>query len=158
MNETATNTFGKIIEPEPIAYSFNTPGWHIVFAIFVAALVVIGIRQIYIYKKNAYRRKAIKHINSLAATNENSLVFQINYLLKAMAIQLFGREKVASLFGNQWFHFLNSNLPEKVRTAYDFECFSKAIYDNKAGLNESEKESLITFALTWVKYHKVNNV
>ena len=158
MSETASNTFGRIIEPDPIAYSFNTLGWHIVFAVFVAALVLAVIWQMYTYKKNAYRRKAVKHIQSLAIAKETSLAFELNYLLKTMAIQLYGRKKVASLFGSQWFMFLNSNLPNKVKTAINFERFISAIYDAKTVLSDSEKESLVNFALTWVKYHEVKNV
>lgn len=157
MNESATyNSIGKLIEPEPIAYSFNTPGWYMVFSLLLLTALVIVFFQYRKYRKNAYRREAVKQIESLVQQN-TSVVYEINKHLKVMALGLFGRKKVASLFGLEWFTFLQSTMNVKVPDAkISFEEFSKALYDSSYKLNETKENELVEFAILWVKNHHVN--
>ena len=157
MNENATyNSIGKLIEPEPIAYSFNTPGWYLVLGLLLVTVLFVAIFQYRKYYKNKYRRDALKQIRSFAR-QKNGLVYNINKLLKSMAIRLFGRRKVASLNGTEWFAFLQSTMKTKVIfKESSFDEFSKALYNSNHKLNENKKNELIEFAVLWVKNHHVN--
>lgn len=74
-----------------------------------------------------------------------------------MAIRLFGRRKVASLNGTEWFAFLQSTMKTKVIfKESSFDEFSKALYNSNHKLNENKKNELIEFAVLWVKNHHVN--
>jgi len=56
---------GEIIEPEAIRFSFNTPGWYILAIFSCMVVVYLLIKWIINYRKNAYRREAIKQITAL---------------------------------------------------------------------------------------------
>ena len=157
MNESAKNSaLGLLIEPDPIGYSFNTPGWYIVMGIILLAMVVFAIYQYRKYLKNAYRRNALVQIENMAKRNEAGLAFEINRMLKILAIQLFGRERVAALCGKEWFVFLHSTM--KSEEEPDFDAFAQAIYNSDYVLSDTQKTQLIDFSTSWVKKHDVKNV
>lgn len=159
MNETSTynSTIGQLIEPESIAYSFNTLGWYLVFGLLVLLVLFVAIRQYWKYRKNAYRREAVTQIKDFIQQKNENLVFELNELLKRMTIMLYGRKKVASLYGLEWFNFLvsTSNKQSSVSTE-NFNEFTKALYNNSYELTETQKTELAEFAILWVENHRIN--
>lgn len=159
MNDTLTynSSIGSLIEPEVIAYSFNTPGWYVVFGLVVLFALVIGIIRYRKYKNNAYRREAVKQIETIIQQENNNTIYEINILLKIIALRLFGRRKVASLIGEEWFQFLNAsmnirgNIQEK-----QFEKFTNALYNPVTKLDKHSIEEFAEFANLWVKNHNAN--
>ncbi len=158
MNETTiNNSIGQLIEPEPIGYSFNTPGWYFILGLLILTALIIALLRYRQYKKNAYRREAVSQIEILIQQKNKNLVFEINVLLKRMAILLFGRTKVAALYGNDWFVFLQSKLKTKATIPQkNFDEYSKAIYNKDYQLNEQRVNELAEFAIIWIKNHRVN--
>lgn len=157
MNEADINSsIGQIIEPDPIKYSFNTPGWYLVLALLVLFILIIAFLRYRRYKKNAYRREALSRLSEMVQEDRATLAFEINKLMKILSIQLFGREKVASLIGEPWFSFLNKTMNSKKNT--NFEVFTKAIYNSDYTLSETEKTALVAFATCWIKNHDRKNV
>lgn len=157
MNETVINSsIGQLIEPEPIGYSFNTPGWYLVLGVLLLVTLVIALVQYRKYLKNAYRREALARVEELVQSDQDSMAYEINKLLKIVAIRVFGRERVAAMFGIQWFNFLNSASNSQLNV--DFEEFDKAIYNTGYSLGEKEKTKLVELATTWIKKHDVKNV
>jgi hypothetical protein len=158
MNETTiNNSIGQLIEPEPIGYSFNTPGWYFVLGLLILTALVIALLQYRKHKKNAYRREAVSQIEALIQQKNENLVFEINTLLKTKAMHIFGRKKVAALYGSDWFTFLQSklktttNVPRK-----NFEEYSKAIYNSDYKLNEQRVNEFVEFTIIWIRNHRVN--
>ena len=148
---------GQLIEPDPIGYSFNTPGWTMVFALLILTGIVIAIFQYRKYKKNAYRREAVKQIEALFQEKKENLVFEINTVLKIMAIHLFGRKTVAALYGNEWFKFLQSKLKKQpILIEKKMDEYTQALYNKDYQLNEKTKNELVEFAILWIKNHRVN--
>lgn len=159
MNETATYNpaISQLIEPEPISYSFNTPGWYMVFVLLILAGLIIAILQYRKYRKNAYRRSGIKEIENIIQNKKEVAAFEINQLLKKMAIPLFGREKVAALYGADWFNFLilTTNKTTTLPTNH-IQKFTLALYNSTYQLTETQMNELKEFAVLWVKNHRVN--
>lgn len=158
MNDTITyNSIGQLIEPDPIGYSFNTPGWYMILGLFLLVAIIIGIVQYRKYKKNAYRREAVRKIESIALQKNEKLVYEINTLLKSIAIHLFGRKKVAAIYGIDWFRFLQSKLKTKpVLAEQNFEEYTKALYNKDYQLKKDAANELVEFAIHWIKDHRVN--
>ncbi|WP_347839228.1 DUF4381 domain-containing protein [uncultured Draconibacterium sp.] len=159
MNETETynSAIGALIEPDPIGYSFNTPGWYIVLGIMLLTVFVIGLLQYRKYKKNTYRREALKSIDTILQKKENKVVYEINVLLKTIAFQIFGREKVAYLSGLDWFVFLNSTMNSEHSFANaDMEKWAAALYNPSKSLDEKTLNEWADFAILWIKNHRVN--
>ena len=161
MNDTTTYQpeLGQLIEPDPVKYSFNTPGWYIVLGVILTIVLIVVFIQYRKYRKNAYRREALIEVENILLTKNNSAVFEVNRLLKILAIRLFGREKVASLYGKEWYEFLISTLNERQSTpSFSFNNFSKAMYNPEQQLSEKQMDELMEFATHWIKNHDVKNV
>jgi hypothetical protein len=159
VNETSAynSTIGQLIEPESIAYSFNTPGWYLIFGLLVLIALVIAILQYWKYRKNAYRREAVEQIKDFIQQKNENVVFELNELLKRMTIALYGRKKVASLYGLEWFNFLVSTTNKQSLVSTDsFNEFTKAHYKTSYELTETQRTELAEFAILWVENHRIN--
>lgn len=159
MNETSTynSTIGQLIEPESIAYSFNTLGWYLVLGLLVLIVLFVAILQYRKYRKNAYRREAVAQINDFIQQKNENVVFELNELLKRMTIVLYGRKKVASLYGLEWFNFLVSTSKKQSSVSTEnFNEFTKALYNNSYELTETQVTELAEFAILWVENHRIN--
>lgn len=159
MNDTLTynSSIGSLIEPEVIAYSFNTLGWYVIMGLVVLFVLIVGIIRYRKYKMNAYRREAVKQIETIIQQENNNTIYEINTLLKILALRLLGRRKVASLIGEEWFLFLNSsmNLQSDIQEN-QFEKFTNALYNPATKLDKHSIEEFAEFATLWVKNHNAN--
>ncbi len=158
--EKYNSAIGNLIEPESISYSFNTPGWYLVFGLILLAIIIVAFIQFRKYKKNEYRRQAISEIENIKQIeNRTESILQLNNLLKIIAIQIYGRTKVAALYGKQWFGFLASsiNKTENIPTN-SFDDYTKALYNNNFILNDTQFNDFVSFAGLWIKKHKKTDV
>lgn len=154
--ETYNSSIGKLIEPERIAYSFNTLGWLIVLGILLLSLALFLLIRWRKYQKNAYRREAITKINNIDQVPQQQHFFLINEILKKTSIQRFGRRKVAPLYGIEWFEFLKSTIASKTVPNYDFESFTMAIYQQDNEIDNKLTQDFTEFALLWLNKHRSN--
>ena len=94
--------------PEPVSWWPPAPGWWLVAFVTLAALsaFLYFLRRRIV--KNRYRKVALKMLSELDG-QDNGLVQleEISALLRRVAIQAFGREKVAVLAGEAWLAFLD---------------------------------------------------
>ena len=158
--EKHSSSFGNLIEPESISYSFNTPGWYLIFGLIFLAIIIIAFIQFRKYKKNAYRRQAIVKIeNIMEIENRTESIFELNSLLKIVAIRIYGRSKVAALYGKQWFEFMAKSIKKTGDIpTNNFDDFAITLYNKDFSLNETQYNSLIAFAILWIKNHKKTDV
>ena len=158
--EKYSSSFGNLIEPESIAYSFNTPGWYLIFGLILLLIIIVAFIQFRKYKKNEYRRQAIVEIENITKIeNRSESILELNSLLKIVAIRIYGRTKVAALYGKQWFEFMTTTIKktENIPTN-NFDNFSKALYNKDFSLNETQYNSLVAFAILWINNHKKADV
>jgi len=158
MNETGVNTsaLGQLIEPDPVPYSFNTPGWYAVLILLLIIFLLIAFFQYRKYRRNAYRREALQKLEQIENSGY-SVVYAINLLLKTLAIQLFGRRTVADLHGPTWFLFLSSKLEKHPGlTDQSIDEYTLALYNDQFQLDEKRRKELVAFARLWILKHKVN--
>lgn len=158
MNETATyNSLGQLIEPDTIQYSFTSPGWYAIYSLLVLCILVIAAVKYRNYLKNAYRREAVEEVKNIAQHKKETAVLEINLLLKRMAIQLFGRKKVAALHGNEWFNFLTQTSAKTSNiSSTNIDEFTMALYDNSYQLNEVQLKQFSELAISWIRNHRTN--
>ena len=159
MNENGTNmsNLQHLIEPDPIRYSFDTPGWHLVLILLIIILLVTAFIQYRKYRKNAYRREALQKLEAIKAGENSNMVYDINLLLKTISICLFGRQNVANLYGTEWFLFLTTKIKNTpVISQGSIEAFNLALYNNNYELDELQRDELLAFSELWIKKHKVD--
>lgn len=145
------NTIGELIEPTSIAYSFNTLGWYLLLGLLFFVLLLWAFVKWRKYRRDAYRREGVAAVNRSLTSDVDNAFYEINKLLKIMAIELYGRREVADLYGTEWFSFLVSTLDEKVVCPpYDFKMFADAIYTKNTNAKLSDFSD---FALLWINNH-----
>ena len=76
------------------------PGWWIVAAAGLAAVVIVSVAAVARYRADAYRREALRELDSVEPCG-------ISTVLKRAALAAWPREKVAALTGAAWLAFLD---------------------------------------------------
>jgi len=146
--QEALLNLGPLYEPEPVAFTFDPIGWKILAVLIVALILIIFFLWLRRYRHNKYRRTALAHLSKI---DDPQLLPEIFVLLKSTAIQTFGREKVGSLFGESWLHFL-----DQTAKSSKFKTFSqiifKSIYSEKHP-PISEFQKIKSQASNWISNH-----
>ncbi|SFN55379.1 protein of unknown function [Bizionia echini] len=154
--QATTLELGSIMEPEPIAFTFDTLGWKVLFVILIL-LCLFGVWKLYLrYKHNQYRREAIAELQTLHGNTQLSEVAFITksvFILKRTALQSYPRDQVASLKGESWLQFLNSQVSGMDFLKYK-EAIANAVYKEALGNEESfNKDDFFNMSLKWIKRH-----
>ena len=82
--------------------------------------------------------------------SDDDFLKEITFFTKQVAIALYGREKVASLYGQSWIDFLNKH--GSVHFSKDFvELLEKNMYALQKSLTDSQKEKIFKLYEAWIK-------
>jgi len=146
---------GSLIEPEPIRFSFDTPGWYLLGGIIFILSCLLLLRMIKNYRKNAYRRDAIEKLDQI----ENVSPEGVNYitlnhvfaLLKIVAFEAYGRQEVAGMHGNEWLTFLESKAANVSFNKYQEDIY-RAVYKEEK-VPETVVTELISESKKWIQTH-----
>lgn len=144
-----------LYEPGAVQFSFQTPGWYILFGLTGIILLFIILKWIQNYNKNKYRREALKNLEAIErryhTKNEGSYLNEVFVLLKIVAIQKFGRETVASSFGESWLKFLEEkgkNTPFQKHAAV----VSAVLYES-GDVGSADAKQIFELTRKWIKTH-----
>ena len=136
---------GPLYEPEAVGFSFQSPGWYFLAAILILLAAYFLVKWLRSYLKNTYRREALKNLSTISSLRDTLV------LLKIVAIQTFGRERVAPLYGDEWLDFLEEKGRDTPFKKYS-PSISEALYEN-GKLDEKQLEKIIGLSKTWIKTH-----
>ena len=142
---------GTILEPDPLPFTFETIGWKILAVLLVLIFLITLYNQIKLYKKNEYRRVAIKKLEVIESSKAQNQINNLNIILKQVAITSFGREQAAELFGDDWLAFLDTKSKKSQFVKYSVH-FSDAIYKNKE-VDEITLKEIYKTTKNWIKTH-----
>ena len=150
-----TPDIGTLLEPDPVAFSFETPGWYILAGILLMSLILFFVRWLRNYRKNAYRREAVKQLSAIQNSTEGSAIGsslqQLLTLLKIVAIQTYGRPAVAPLYGKNWLSFLQGKGKDTPFIEYE-SAIINALHAGKA-VDRQEMEALFSLSKRWILTH-----
>ena len=150
-----TIDLGPLYEPDAVRFSFETPGWYVlsIFLLLVAAFLFF--KWLKRYRKNGYRREALKTIARIEQNSQNqNEANQLNdiwVLLKLVAMETFGRQQVAQLYGDDWLEFLESKGKNTPFTHYKQHIIN-SLYDTIA-VDLKETKALIELSKQWISTH-----
>jgi hypothetical protein len=115
------------------------PGVWLLLGILAAIILVFGRYFFLKWKRNAYRRAGLVLLD-LARTG-----YDVSVVLKRVALAVFPREQVASLYGADWIAFLNRHC---ARSRFE------AIEGSMDADTEASPE-LIIRAGAWIRHHNL---
>ena len=95
---------------EPVSWLPQTKGWLILLLVLVVALLIAGWCYWQHWRRNAYRRAALRELSLLESGRVP--LSTLPALLKRAAMAGYGREAVAGLSGNAWLAFLDGAVGE----------------------------------------------
>lgn len=144
---------GPLIEPDPIRFSFDTPGWYLLGGIILILSCLLLISVIKNYRKNAYRRDAIEKLGQIENKKEvnYTTLNQVFALLKIVAFQTYGRHEVAAMHGSEWFTFLESKAANVSFNKYEEDIY-RAVYKEEK-VPETVVIELISQSKKWIQTH-----
>jgi len=150
---------GKLIEPPPVPFSFEQPGWFVLGGLLVLLLVVITWLLVKYYHQNRYRKHALQFLNNTEQTLSqvkefDLLIYQAQMLIKRIAMARYGRQNVSGLRGDQWIAFINSTWREKSFNNNDEALLNQNIYATGQPNSADEAANFTNKARRWIKKHK----
>lgn len=149
LQSTSPLKIHDLYEPPAVPFSFDAPGWYILGGILAIAAILLTIDRVRRYIKNGYRRDALHELDILEHASE--LFPHLFVVLKKTAMHAFGREQVASLYGEEWLAFLEKTGVKVRLTAYR-EVILPAVYAGNP-IEPEIREKILSNAKTWVKTH-----
>ncbi len=158
MNDSIPS-LGQFIEPAPVSFSLNAPGWNVVAVTLILSLLTTGIGIIIHYRKNRYRRKALKQINKeqqRLATEKKyiELLYVTNSIIKKITIRQHGRQQVASLQSKEWLDFLNNQCNKVIFNTTDKNLLTHLYLVDNNQPDEKETMDFVSKAKQWIKQHR----
>ncbi len=161
MNDSIPS-LGQFIEPAPVSFRPDAPGWYVVAALVGLFILLIGLWFVFRYYKNRYRREAVKHVEHeeqrlIGAKKYTELIYIINALMKKITMVQHGREQTASLQGSEWLTFLNEQCRKPVFEVNDEQLLARLyLADNLP--EEGETVAFVNKAKQWIKQHRYASV
>ncbi len=150
-----TIDLGPLYEPDAVRFSFETPGWYLVAGLFSLLAILLFFRWLKQYRKNGYRREALKTLAEIEHYSQNQKeLIQLNdiwVLLKRVAMETFGRQQVAQLYGNDWLEFLESKGKNTPFTSCK-QHIVNTLYDT-IEVDPKETKALIELSKHWIRTH-----
>ncbi|MES2790477.1 MAG: DUF4381 domain-containing protein [Planctomycetota bacterium] len=129
------------------------PGWYVVAAVALVTVVTISIRWWQRWKANAYRRAALRCLNSDATGSWQELPA----FVKRVALAAWPREQVAGLSGEEWLKFLDASVGSKNFTQGNGRWLLALAYEPTAAsrMSPGDQEDVIRIIRHWIKSHSV---
>jgi hypothetical protein len=134
-------------QPPPPTWTPQTLGWCIVFAIAGLILLWIIVHGIRRWLRDRYRREALRELALLQPR-------QFSALLKRTALTAWPREKVASLNGEAWLHFLDTS----AKTDHFLNSPGSRLEEialQPGTVSDEEEQQLRKLAAEWIRRHRV---
>jgi hypothetical protein len=132
------NNLRDIVVPDAPPFWPPSPGVWIALGIVAAVALILCWRFHSTWKCNAYRRAGLALLGGANTARDVSVA------LKRVALAVFPREQVASLYGKDWVAFLNGTCSR---------CHFSEIDTTDSGAGASHE--LIELGGIWIRHHRV---
>lgn len=151
--------YGQLIEPTSVKFSFGAPGWYVLGVLFLLVLVCAAWLLYRYYKRNKYRAEAVKQLQVLqsqfaASGAQAQLVYEVNMLLKRVAMARYHRHATAGVRGNVWIAYLNQTANEQLFDEADAKLLTDHIYATHAVIPAEKADDFAEKAKRWMKTHR----
>ena len=140
--------------PEPVNWWPPAPGWWVVLLLSLATVffLVYYIRKYWLQRR--YRRAALRELGNFSLhdnMDNQALLEEISVLLCRVALQAYGREKVAPLTGGGWLAFLDNTGKTEQFTMGAAKVLGAGLYQSSV---EADMEQVLLIVRNWIKGHR----
>jgi len=139
-----------IIELPHVGWWPPAPGWYVVGVLLLVLLLWSLWRWAAWWRRNAYRREAIKLLKALPV--DASGLPQLDELLKRVALAAYPRDQVASLSGVAWLEFLDQTTSSKEFIQGTGRVLGEAAYTSEK--SQVNMHAVMTVAENWIRQHE----
>jgi Tfp pilus assembly protein PilO len=141
--------------PPPVSAWPPAPGWWLLAALLVIALVAGVALWLRHRRRTAYRRAALRGLDQLRSEwrqqhDDAHTLHAINQLLKRTALAAYARADVAALSGDAWLDFLDRQLPKPAFADPQLRDFG-ALYRAAVAV---EPQRVFDAAAIWIRRHR----
>lgn len=135
--EASLENLRDIVVPDPPPLWPPAPGVWVLLIVVLAVATALFLLWRRVRARNAYRRAGLALLKTARTTND------VNVILKRVALAAFPRPMVASLYGDEWFAFL------------DGTC-RRARFSSLGEIDADAEVSakLRSEACTWIRHHR----
>lgn len=146
------NDYGHLIEPSPVPFQFETPGWYVLGGLLLLLLIITAALLVRHYRRNRYRRNALRWLDTrLPVLTPRQQWREADGVLKYLAMQVYGNTKVAPLQGEAWMQFLNQCLHrQQPFSAEDGTALQAVLYRDA----DAPPAAFITKTKYWILHHR----
>ena len=127
-----------IVIPDAPPFWPPAPGFWVALAMVAAISFFVAWRLYTARNRNAYRKVGLTLLDSAETA------YDVSVVLKRVALAVFPREQVASLYGDDWAAFLHRTCPRS---------YFKALVSSNS--DAERDEDLVELASTWIRHHRV---
>jgi len=123
-------------------------GWWICIVLLIFLFFFVYF-MIFIWMHSLKRQVSqnISHIKKIKDNQE--MLKKINQLAKRLAIARFGREKVASLYEEEWVNFMNKVSKEEIFSKDYVDLLHKSIYAGKESISDLDRQRILKDYEKW---------
>ncbi|MFK0334787.1 DUF4381 domain-containing protein [Rhizobium sp. NPDC090275] len=113
ITEAALRSLKDIAVLQPVSWMPQTWGWLALALILLAAILLCGLLAYKRWRRNAYRREALRLLDEIAGDLGNGQTragasARLAELLKRTALAAWPRKTIAAVSGDEWVRFLSS--------------------------------------------------
>ncbi|WP_018902473.1 DUF4381 domain-containing protein [Rhizobium sp. 2MFCol3.1] len=158
ITEAALRSFKDIAVPQPVSWMPQTWGWLALALILLAAILLWGLLLYRRWRRNAYRREALRLLDEIAGDFQSrgtraGAGARLGELLKRTALAAWPRKTIAAVSGDEWVGFLSSHgeIGDALKRYLD-----DLEYRGGAILGADATDDLLRDARRWIERHHVS--
>ena len=157
MNESASlQNLNDIVLSADVSWWPLAPGWFVLAAILLVAMVFFGIRLFRRHKNNLYRKQALRELSVIRTRADPATFYQIPSLLKRTALVVWPRQQVAAMTGTDWHRFLDQTAATQLFTSGAGEILDLLAYGGEdiSAVNEQQLNTVMNASIFWLNHHR----
>ena len=135
-----------IVSPDPVPWLPPAPGWYVLAGVLLIAAIVFAIVARRRWKAGAYRREALRELESADSSAA------IAALLRRVALTESPRREIAPLEGEAWMDWLAERYPAQPPSAPIREQLTAGIY---GAATSPDTTTVRTWAANWIRHHRL---
>ncbi|MFT4824359.1 MAG: hypothetical protein ACI9DH_001549 [Halioglobus sp.] len=146
--------FSQIVLPQEISWIPQTLGWKCFAALLVILFTYYLLRKLRRHYQNRYRREGVARLRAIGNCDDSqTLVRELNQVLKLVAMVAYPRTAVASLSGQAWTGFLNQQCGAPVFNKQQKTFLASGSYQQIA-IDKESAQDLVQASLAWIDGHR----